>query len=289
MSEADIVHYYESCSLDYRINWRLDACQCLHYGYWDPSTRSFDEALVNTHRVMATRAGVRGGERVLDAGCGVGGASLWLAREHRCEVVGITLVPSQVRDARRNARRAGLAQRVRFEERSYLDTGYPDASFDLVWAIESSCYAADKADFFREALRLLRPGGRLVVADFFRSGDAMGADQRRMMERWEASWAIPAYAGFDHFAEQAREAGFEDVLLTDDTWAVRPSARRLYQRFWPGLLVSAWAFPLRIRSRLQTEHVLSAYWQWKLLEQGLWRYGFLSATAPHGEEEAPLD
>lgn len=289
MNEADIVTYYETCALDYRINWRLDACKCLHYGYWDPTTRSFDQALENTHRVMALRAGVRGGERVLDAGCGVGGAALYLAREHDCRVVGITLVESQVQAAVQNARAAGLGAMVEFERRSYLDTGYPSGSFDVVWAIESSCYAADKAEFFREALRLLRPGGRLVVADFFRSGDPMSASEQRMMERWEASWAIPAYAEFDRFAQQATEVGFEDVVLSDDTWAVRPSARRLYQRFWPGLLVSAWARPLGIRNKLQTDHVFSAWWQWRLLEKGLWRYGFLSATAPGAATEAPAD
>ncbi len=280
MGEAEIIEYYEACELDYRINWRLDSCQCLHYGYWDPTTRSFDEALENTHRVMAHRAGIRGGERVLDAGCGVGGAAVWLAREHGCEVVGISLVKRQVELATRYARRAGVAASVDFQQRSYLDTGYPPCSFDVIWAIESSCYASDKADFLREAMRLLRPGGRLVVADFFRSQVSMPVRDRALMERWEASWAIPAYAVFDVFAQQVRDGGFDDVRLTDETHAVEPSARRLYLRFWPGLLVSAWAYPLRVRSRLQTDHVWSALWQWQLLRRGQWRYGFLSAVKP---------
>jgi tocopherol O-methyltransferase len=284
MTEADIVEYYETCSLDYRINWRLNQVKCLHYGYWDPTTRSFDEALVNTHRVMAMRAEIQGGERVLDAGCGVGGAAIYLARERGCRVVGITLVPSQLDEAIANAKDAGVSSLVGFDRKSYLETRYSPASFDVVWAIESSCYAPDKADFFAEAFRLLRPGGRLVVADFFRSGDPMKPRERRMMEKWEASWAIPAYAEFDRFAQQCREAGFEDVLLTDDTWAIRPSARRLYQRFWPGLMVSAWAYPLRVRNKLQTDHVWSAWWQWRLLEKGLWRYGFLSARKPEASE-----
>ena len=280
MSEADIVHYYETCEIDYRINWRLDASQSLHYGYWDAGTRTFAQALQNTHRELARLAGIRGGERVLDAGCGVGGGALWLARTHGCRVVGITLVQGQVRQAIANAQRAGVGALCGFDRRSYLATGWDDASFDVVQAIESSCYAPDKAAFFREAFRLLRPGGRLVVADFFRAREPMAPRDEALMARWEASWAIPAYAGFARFPDQAREAGFDDVHLIDVTSNVERSARRLYQRFWPGLAVSAWAYPLRVRDRLQTDHVWSALWQWQALRRGLWKYGFLVATKP---------
>ncbi|MFH1468781.1 MAG: methyltransferase domain-containing protein [Pseudomonadota bacterium] len=277
MSEDEIIRYYETCEVDYRVNWRLDASKSLHYGYWDAGTRSFAEALQNTHRELARLADIRGGERVLDAGCGVGGGALWLARHHRCRVVGISLVEGQVRQAIANAQAAGVGALCGFDRRSYLATGWDGAIFDVAQAIESSCYASDKADFFREMCRLLRPGGRLVVADFFRAEERMAPRDEALMARWERSWAIPAYAGFARFAEQAREAGFVDVHMIDVTPNVVPSARRLYQRFWPGLAVSAWAYPLRVRDRLQTDHVWSALWQWQALERGLWRYGFLVA------------
>lgn len=280
MSEADIIRYYETCEVDYRVNWLLDAHKCLHYGTWEEGTRSFGEALENTHRRLADLAGIRGGERVLDAGCGVGGGAIWLARHRGCRVVGITLVEGQVRRAIANAQAAGVAPLCGFARRSYLATGWDAGVFDAVQAIESSCYAPDKADFFREAFRLLRPGGRVVVADFFRAREHMAPRDRALVERWERAWAIPAYAVFDRFAEQAREAGFAEVSLQDVTATVEPSARRLYQRFWPGLLVSAWARPLGLRSRLQTDHVWSALWQWQALGRGLWRYGFLVGRKP---------
>jgi len=124
-----------------------------------------------------------------------------------------------------------------------------------------------------------------VVADFFRTSQAMSDADRQLVKRWERSWAIPSYALYSRFAEQARELGFERVLLSDETAHVEPSARRLYQRFWPGLAVSAVAYPLRLRNRLQTDHVWSALWQWRALRRGLWCYGFLSATKP--ERVAP--
>jgi len=71
---------------------------------------------------------------VLDAGCGVGGSAIWLAREKGAHVTGITITPHQVDAANKNAQRHKVADKVRFERRDFTATGYPDASFDVVWA-----------------------------------------------------------------------------------------------------------------------------------------------------------
>ena len=99
----DIARYYDLSEVHYRRIWDLGKSRSLHYGYWDKSVRNFHEALLNINRVMADEAGIAGGETVLDAGCGVGGSSTWLARERNCRVTGITLNERQVREALKSA------------------------------------------------------------------------------------------------------------------------------------------------------------------------------------------
>jgi len=280
VSHEDIIRYYEKCEIDYRINWRMDECMSLHYGYWDEDTRSFPQAMQNVNRELVQRAGIRGGEQVLDAGCGVGGSAIYLAKHHRCRVTGITLVPGQVDRAFANAQRRGVGALVSFQERDYLRTGYSPGSFDVVWGIESVCYAEDKADFLREAFRLLRPGGRVVVADFFRSRERYDARDEELLRKWEACWAVPEYAVGSVFECKAREVGLDKVWLSDETDHVRRSARRLYGRFFPGLVANAMAVRLRIRDAVQTDDVWSAWYQWHALKRGLWRYMFFSAVKP---------
>lgn len=150
-----IVGYYDETWLDYRILWLNPDNLAVHFGYTDQSTRSHTDALKNMNRVLADRVQIQSGERVLDAGCGVGGSSFWLAKERGAEVVGITLAPGQVGKARSYAARRRLADRVHFEVADFTATPFPDASFDVVWAVESLCHAPDKAAFYQEAARLL--------------------------------------------------------------------------------------------------------------------------------------
>src|SRR5689334_15996501 len=110
----DIARYYDLSERHYRLFWNLDKSRSLHYGYWDSSTRNFHEALLNINRVLADKANIQEGERVLDAGCGVGGSALWLAKERKCLVTGISLNKTQIEKATASARDAKL-NNVNFE------------------------------------------------------------------------------------------------------------------------------------------------------------------------------
>src|SRR5262249_51577782 len=145
----------------------------------DASTRGARDELLNTNRVLADVARIGPDARVLDAGCGVGGSAVWLARHTGARVLGLTLSPRQARHARAFARHHDVARQVEIGVRDYLHTHLPDRSFDVVWALESSCYAADKRAFLREAFRLLAPGGRLVLGDGFLLRAPRTARERR--------------------------------------------------------------------------------------------------------------
>ncbi len=275
-----IVTYFDQALIDYQLVWLNDENLALHFGYHDAQHVGHHAALENTNQVLADIAGVRPGQRVLDAGCGLGGSACWLARRRGAEVVGITLLPSQVARARQVARRRGLEDRVRFECADFARTPFPAASFDVAWALESVCHAPDKAAFYREMARVLRPGGRLVMGEYIRVSRERGPREQRLLRQWFEGWAIADLDTRDEHVAAATAAGLEDVIVRDVTAQVRPSLARLRRRAcaaWPIDLV---LHRLHLRNLTQHRNVVASMRQYQALRRNLWFYGILSATRP---------
>ena len=275
-----IVGYYDQTWLDYRLLWLNPDNLAVHFGYTDETTRSHTDALKNMNRVLADRVQVKPGDRVLDAGCGVGGSSLWLAKERGADVVGITLAARQVEKARSYAARRGLTNRARFEVADFTTTPFADASFDVVWAVESLCHAAEKSAFYQEAARVLRPGGRVVVADFVRAGRPLDATGERLLHEWLSGWAVPDIDTTGEHTEHLAAAGFVDTRLDDVTVHTRPSLRRLYRMAYWTYPIAVYGHVKGIRSAVQHGNVIASIRQYQALRHGAWFYSILSATKP---------
>lgn len=274
----DISRYYDLSEVHYRKIWGLDKYRSLHYGYWDSSVKNFQQALLNINRVLADRAEINGGETVLDAGCGVGGSSLWLAKERNCRVVGISLNQRQVIKANRFALDAGLSDKVRFEQKDYMNTGYPQNSFDVVWGIESVCYANDKGLFLKEANRILRPGGRLIIADFFKV-DHLDAKNAARVKEWANGWAINDFSTAEEFNAKLIDSDFEKTENINVTASIMPSAKKLYQSYLIGGMAAKLYSMFRPNAtQLGKNNVRNAYLQYKTLKKGLWTYRIVKGT-----------
>ncbi|WP_445384920.1 methyltransferase domain-containing protein [Robiginitalea sp. IMCC44478] len=281
INEDEIIRYYEDCQVDYELVWHLNSHMCMHYGYWTKETKNLREALSRMNQELIEQAGIEASDYVLDAGCGVGGSSIYLAKNVGCTVKGITLTPSQVTTSTENAHKHGVSEKVSFENQNYLSTTFEDNSFDVVWAIESVCYAWDKQDFLNEAFRVLKPGGRLIVADFYAAACEPGSRDAILLEKWTETWAIKAYAITDEFEQQCKTAGFSELLVRDATNNVLPSIRRLYYYFFPGIVVTTFSEFFGFRNRTQTRNTWSTYYQYKAYKKGLWRYNIISCVKPN--------
>jgi cyclopropane fatty-acyl-phospholipid synthase-like methyltransferase len=279
INEAEIIDYYDHCEVDYSLVWQLDEVMCMHYGYWDESTPHHRSALQMMNKKVAEAAQVRQGQYILDAGCGVGGPSIFLA-SLGCQVEGITLSAKQVDTCRENATRFKLNKRINFSQQNYLSTSFDDNSFDTVWAIESVCYAWDKLDFTKEAFRVLKPGGRIVVADFFSQPVIEGSSDDKLMKKWTDAWAIKSYATIRQFNEALTNAGFEKTEERDITSNVTPSIRRLYLSFFPGIITTKVAEWIGARNKIQTKNTWSTYYQYQAHRKNLWCYYIFSAQKP---------
>ncbi|HXH19842.1 MAG TPA: methyltransferase domain-containing protein [Chitinophagales bacterium] len=276
ITKQDIINYYEHCEVDYRWVWGLNDNLAMHYGFWDTNTYTLDEALTNINRLLAEKAGIKKTDKVLDAGCGVGGSAVYLAKTIGCHVTGITLSERQVMNASENAAANAVQHLIVFQKQDYTCTGFADGSFDVVWGIESVCYAADKKEFFNEAYRLLNKGGRMVVADFFKTH--ADNNQIGIYKKFVDGWAVADFAEIDEFINQAEAAGFGSIDAADITVNVAPSAKRLYLASFPGFILHYPLELLGVRNRMNRKNLLTAYLQYVTLKKGLWKYYLVSAV-----------
>lgn len=270
----DVRTYYEQTAFDYRVAWSRGRSRAVHFGFYDESARRHREALDNMNRAIADFAAVGPGERVLDAGCGRGSACFWLAERRGCTAVGISLVAGQVADCRREAGRRKLPE-LDFVQADYCRTPFPDASFDVVWACESLCHAADKSAFYREAFRLLRPGGRVVVADFLRAARPVSSRGEALLEAWLRPWAVPDLDTAAEHRAHALAAGFADLTVRDVTPNVRVSLRNLHEICRRWLFFGKMLRFFRLVSPVRLDNVRASIRQYEALEEGAWGYGFL--------------
>ncbi len=232
-----IARYFDETVSYYRLFWHRDT-GALHFGMRDSGTRRHREELLRANQVLADAAGVRADERVLDAGCGVGGSAIWLVRERGARVLGVTLSAEQARRATEAARRSGVSDRAEFRVEDYTNTSLPDESIDVFWAHESACYAADKRAFLSEAVRVLRPNGRIVVADGF-AYRAPGFAERWLRTAFERGLALPPLERVSEFTAAMDSCGLSLGRMESRLRDVTPSCRRL---FWLCLL----SYPLAL-------------------------------------------
>ena len=274
--KREIAAYYDATQVLYSHVWSPTG---VHYGFWEADTTRHGEAIRNMDRTVAAGLALRPGARVLDAGCGIGGTSIFLAEAYGVDVVGITLSEDQLRRARRAATTCAASERPTFRIGDYLSTGFPEESFDGVFAIESVCYAKDKWDFMHEAFRVLRPGGRRVVADGF-IGKPMTARDVRRYRHFVEGLALDNLATVQQFETSLAAVGFVHVRRQDKHEAVRRSARRIWRLSLVGVAVCGIGCRLGLLPDAWLGHGLAGVAQWPLFRSGVFTYCVFTATKP---------
>lgn len=160
-------------------------------------------------------------EKVLDVGCGIGGTSRYLAKKFGAgtSVTGITLSQAQV------DRATGLAKdrdipNAKFQVMDALEMTFPDNTFDVVWACESGEHMPDKKKYVEEMVRVLKPGGRIVIATWCQRDETPETPfnnyERKMLDFLYSEWTHPYFISISDYKKLMLGTGQCENVKTDD-------------------------------------------------------------------------
>ncbi|NEQ18889.1 MAG: methyltransferase domain-containing protein [Microcoleus sp. SIO2G3] len=227
-SSATVANSYDQWTLDGILEFYWG--EHIHLGHYGspPRRKDFLAAKSDFVHEMVKWGGLDKlphGTTVLDVGCGIGGSSRILARDYGFAVTGITISPQQVKRAQELTPPELNAQ---FAVDDAMALSFPDASFDVVWSIEAGPHMPDKAVFARELMRVLKPGGVLVVADWNQRDDRqkpLNFWEKPVMRQLLDQWSHPAFSSIDGFSELLAATGLVEgeVITADWTQETLPS------------------------------------------------------------------
>ena len=139
--------------------------QWLNFGYWKEET-TYNGACTALARKLGEIAELQAGDQVLDVGFGFAEQDLLWVRENQVDsIIGLNTTELQVEIAQERVAKMGLADRINLQVGSATKIPFSDNSFDKVTALECAFHFDTREDFFAEAFRVLRPGGKMALAD----------------------------------------------------------------------------------------------------------------------------
>ena len=270
-TSTDIENYYDQTEVHYRMFWKLKEAAGLHYGIWDASTKSTKDAILNTNRLLISLGKINKGHKVLDAGCGVGGSSIYLAKTVGCKVFGITLSKKQSEIAKSLAEKNNVSNLVEFSQANYLETSFEDNSFDIVWAIESFGSASDKSLFFKEMDRILKPGGKILFADQFKQYN-YDISTNKTMQIMLNGWAISDILSLDELGELSAKYDFEISHTQNVTKDIKKSVNIIFYASILGFFGTKIYNFFKEATYFSRIHYSTGFAQKKAYKKGDWGY-----------------
>jgi tocopherol O-methyltransferase len=213
--EPDVASHYDSLDDMYRRIWG----EGLHHGLWVDDVKTTSEAADRMTQFVGDRLELRAKERVLDVGCGYGRMMADLAERFGVEAMGVTI-------SRRQWEQAVPGGEIRLGD--WLQNDLPAGEFDAVMAIESLEHMPNPQRAVSEMVRVVKPGGRMVLGCWMSCDRPRDWERRYLIEPIRRDGMLMGMADEREVRRWLREAGAELLEVHD--------LSRDVERTWPDCL-----------------------------------------------------
>lgn len=290
VSREEVARHYDQLDRFYRELWG----EHVHHGFWATGRETPAEAVRALIDVVSARAKITPKSSVVDIGCGYGATARVIAQEKLAQVIGFTISESQYwysqgQDA---AQKKELKDKNIVDEdenpsirlADWLDNGLPDASQDAIVAIESTEHMPDKLAVFREAARVLKPEGRMVVCAWTAATRPKPWHRRRLLDPIQREGRLAGLDSEEDYVNWMTQAGLS-VTGRDDvsrrvsrTWSI--CTRRL---LWGLVSDSRYVKFLLDGQKENRVFALTLPRLWMAYRTGAMRYVIYTAIKPPAE------
>lgn len=278
-----IIDHYRIVTKYYHLFWHRGKSNALHFGIYDKEHMAQTSALLNVNRILADAVQIKKDDLVLDAGCGIGGSSIWLAKEMGCNVIGINISLLQIEIAKNLAKKNGVSEKISFIETDYMNTKLSASQFDVVWAQDSVCHAPDKEGFLKESFRVLKSGGKIVICDGFLTKPVeelkkeLPEGDHIKLQQFEDGFGYLKMIPIGEFIEIMKKVGYVKIVFNDKTANAMPNFVKIYYRSRIFYSILLFLSKIGVLASDILFLVRTAYLLKEGVEKGAGCYGFITA------------
>lgn len=231
-NQKKVVDYYKN--LESRLGYTFLTWDTKHFGYY-PSKKSDiteKEAQEKMIDLLANKLELKNSDKVLDAGCGRGTTSCYLAKRYGCHMTGIDIVDFELKMAKKRAEQLNLKEKINFYLKDYSSTKFPDNHFDKVFTLETLVHSPDFKKTLKEFYRVLKHKGRLALFEYTISPlKEFNDHDQKMFDILNTGSAMMSLNKMFHktFKNDVAKAGFKIISDINITDFVIPSWKRFYK------------------------------------------------------------
>lgn len=249
-----------------------------HFGFHPKEKKiSEKEAQILMQEMVAQKLKLASKDLVLDAGCGQGVVSTFLAKRYGCTIEGITVVPFEIEKANLLAEKFEVCDKVNYSIIDYSKTNFNNDHFDCIYTTETLSHSTDIKKTLKEFFRILKKDGRVAFFEYTLAEDKdFSESEIKILGKVAKGSAMAALKDFRHdkFQNVLSEAGFTNIKVENVSENAGPSLARL-RKF---AIIPYYLFVKPFGFQEKFPNASAAVEFYKMADKGLIRYNIFTAA-----------